>query len=61
MHTALLVLGTCRQSTGQRALTWSSHNPGQPPEPRTGGEYLACLSRCDQVSFCRTLLLGQYG
>ena len=61
MHPTLLVLGTCRQSTGQRALTWSSHDPGQPPEPRTGGEYLAGLSRCDQESFCRTLLLGQYG
>ena len=26
----------------------SSHDPGQPPEPRTGGEYLAGLSRGDQ-------------
>ena len=61
MHPTLLVLRTCRQRTGQRALTRSSHDPGQPPKPRTGGEYLAGLSRCDQESFCRTLLLGQYG
>jgi hypothetical protein len=61
MHPTLLVLRTCRQSTGQRALSWTSHDPGQPPEPRTGCEYLAGLSRCDQESFCRTSLLGQDG
>ena len=61
MHTPLLVLRTCsRQSTGQRARTWWSHDPGQPPEPRTGGENLAGLQPLRSGEPV-ALLLGQYG